>query len=231
MHGAILSHVFHQGGWCMMEKFSLDSLLEVVGELFSDEISIAVSDKDKYIYYRPSKRVDLKISIGDSVKKESLAYQAMTTGQKVSEFINRDVFGVPYHGMAVPHWNNGVLEGCVMAIYPAFTDGKSVITVRTNDGWVPTPFEDVKYVKVQDRKTVVVAANTVGTHKNTLQEFEYVLPRESFIRCHRSFIVNVHHIREIFPDTHSTFLLEMNDGKKIPVSQSYASYFRRLLGF
>ena len=52
-----------------------------------------------------------------------------------------------------------------------------------------------------------------------------------FIRCHRSFIVNVHHIKEIFPDTHSTFVLAMANGEKISVSQSYASYFRKLLGF
>ena len=69
------------------------------------------------------------------------------------------------------------------------------------------------------------------THKNTLQEFEYLLPRESFVRCHRSFIVNVHHIKEIYPDTHSTFVLAMDDGTRIPVSQSYSSYFRKLLGF
>ncbi|MEI2435280.1 LytTR family DNA-binding domain-containing protein, partial [Priestia megaterium] len=43
--------------------------------------------------------------------------------------------------------------------------------------------------------------------------------------------VNVTQIQEIYPDTHSTFLLVMNNGEKIPVSQSYASYFRKLLGF
>lgn len=44
--------------------------------------------------------------------------------------MNRDVFGIPYHGMAVPFSNNGKLEGCVTAIYPALTDGKSVVTLK-----------------------------------------------------------------------------------------------------
>lgn len=214
-----------------MDMLNLSSLLTVIGELFSDEISIAVSNKTEYIYYLPSKRIDLKIRKGDLIKEGTIAYKAMQEQQKVSEFINRDVFGIPYHGMAVPFFNDGEIEGVVTAIYPAFTDGKSVITVKTTDGWIPVAFEDVKYVKVSDRKTYIIAEGFTGTHKNTLQEFEYILPREFFIRCHRSFIVNVHHIREIFPDTHSTFVLEMNDGTKIPVSQSYASYFRRLLGF
>ena len=65
-------------------------------------MSIAVSDTEKYIYYRPSKRIDLKITPGDLCKEETLAYKALQGRQKVSEFINREVFGVPYHGMAVP---------------------------------------------------------------------------------------------------------------------------------
>ena len=214
-----------------MEKLTLESLLDVIGELLSDEISIAVSNKEEYIYYRSSKRIDLKITPGDPLKVGTIAHKAIVEKQKASEFINRDVFGVPYHGMAVPFHHDGKLEGCVMAIYPAYTDGKSVITVRTKDGWSPVSFKDVKYVEVKSRKTYVMADGFSGTHKNTLQEFEYLLPRDSFVRCHRSYIVNVHHIKEVFPDTHSTFLLAMDDDTTIPVSQSYSSYFRKLLGF
>lgn len=212
-------------------SLNLASLLDVMGELFSDEVSIAVSNMEEYIYYRRSKRIDLKIQPGDPIKEGTIAYKAISTKQKTSEFIDRSIFGVPYHGMAVPYYENDEIAGCVMAIYPAFTDGKSVVTVRTEDGWKPIPFHDVKYLEARDRKTHVISNECVGTHKNTLQEFEYILPRELFVRCHRSFIVNVHHIDEIFPDTHSTLLLSMTGGEKIPVSQSYSSYFRKLLGF
>jgi len=214
-----------------VEILNITSLLDVVGELFSDEISIAVTNTTEYIYYRPSKRVDLKIKPGDPVREGTIAYKAIAENQKVSEFINRELFGMPYHGMAVPFHKNGLIEGCVLAIHPTFTDGKVVVTVKTTDGWIPTPFTDVRYIEVKDRKTYVYAKEFVGTHKNTLQEFEYILPRQSFVRCHRSYIVNVNHIRAIYPDTHSTFVLAMDDQTKIPVSQSYSSYFRKLLGF
>ncbi|PKH10752.1 LytTR family DNA-binding domain-containing protein [Planomicrobium sp. MB-3u-38] len=214
-----------------MEKFTFGSLLDVMGELFSDEISIAVADTEQYIYYRPSKRIDLKIKPGDPVKEGTIAHKALMTNQKASEFIDREVFGVPYHGMAVPFEENGELQGCVLAIYPSYTEGKSVVTVKSPDGWKPVPFDDVVCLEVKDRKTHVHAAGFSGTNKNSLQEFEYSLPRETFIRCHRSFIVNVHHIEEIYPDTHSTFVLAMDNGSRIPVSQSYSSYFRKLLGF
>ncbi|WOV87475.1 LytTR family DNA-binding domain-containing protein [Sporosarcina oncorhynchi] len=208
-----------------------DSLLDVLGELFADEISIVVSNTREYIYYRPSKRVDLKIRPGDLVKEGSLAYKALTEGHKISEFIHRDMYGVPYHGMAVPFYDNHSIEGSVVAIYPAYTEGKSVVTLKTADGWVPVPFSEVKYLEVRERKTIVVSDRITGTHKNSLQNFEFILPHEQFIRCHRSYIVNVTKISEIYPDTHSTFLLRMNDGAEIPVSQSYSSYFRKMLDF
>ncbi|WP_425441462.1 LytTR family DNA-binding domain-containing protein [Salinibacillus kushneri] len=214
-----------------LEKFTIDSLLNVFGELFSDEVSIAVSNTKEYIYYRPSKRIDLKISAGDPIKKGTITDKAFSTGQKVSEFIDRNVFGIPYHGMAVPYFEGNAIVGCVTAIYPALTEGKSVITVKTLDGWKPIPFADVMFLEVRDRKTYVFTDKFTGVHNKALQQFEYILPRETFIRCHRSFIVNVHHIKEIYPDTHSTFVLEMKNGTSIPVSQSYSSYFRKLLGF
>lgn len=214
-----------------MESITVVSLLDVIGELFSDEISIAVSNTSEYIYYRPSKRIDLKIRPGDMVKEGTIAYKALGAQQRVSEFIDRDVFGVPYHGMAVPFLHEGKLEGCVTAIFPALTDGKSVVTMKTNDGWIPIPFSEVVYLEAKDKKTYVHTGGNSGTHKYSLQDFEYSLPKDSFIRCHRSFIVNVNHIKEIFPDTHSTFLLVMKNGDRVPVSQSYSSYFRKLLGF
>lgn len=214
-----------------MRELSLISLLDVIGDLFSDETSIAVSNMKEYVYYRPSKRIDLKIKAGDLVKEGTITHKALVTKQKVTEFINRDIYGVPYHGVAVPFPKTGEIEGCVTAVYPALTDGKSVVTVRTHDGWHPIPFSDVIYLEAKERKTHIFADGHSGTHKYSLQEFEFILPMDSFIRCHRSFIVNVNHIKEIYPDIHSTFVLVMSDGARISVSQSYSSYFRKLLAF
>ncbi|MDR7001266.1 LytTR family DNA-binding domain-containing protein [Neobacillus niacini] len=214
-----------------MESITVVSLLDVISELFSDEISIAVSNKTEYIYYRPSKRVDLKIRPGDLLKEGTIAHKALQTKQKISEFIDRDIFGIPYHGMAVPFFHDGKLEGCVTAIFPTLTSGKLVVTIKTEDGWIPIPFSQVIYLEAKYKKTYVCGNEHRGTHKYSLQEFEFLLPKDYFIRCHRSFIVNVNHIKAIYPDTHSTFVLSMDNGDQVPVSQSYSSYFRRLLGF
>lgn len=214
-----------------MEEITLASLLDTIGELFSDEVSIGVTNTKEYVFYRPSKRIDLKIRAGDIIKEGTIAHKALTSKQKVSEFINRDIYGVPYHGMAVPYSHNKEIEGVVLAIYPALTDAKSVVTVKTADGWIPIPFSKVVYLEAKDKKTKVYSGEFSGIHKNCLHDFEYFLPKDSFIRCHRSFIVNVNHIKAIYPDTHSTFVLCMDNDDMVPVSQSYSSYFRKLLGF
>ncbi|GAA0325989.1 LytTR family DNA-binding domain-containing protein [Bacillus carboniphilus] len=214
-----------------MEQFKASTILQVIGELYSDEASIAVSDREKYIYYQPSKRINLKIKPGDIVKEGTIAYKALRSQEKVSQFINRDVFGTPYYGMAVPLFEEEQLVGCVTAIFPTLTSGRSVVTVKVNDGWVPIPFPDVLYIEAKDKKTYVFSEHHTGTHKDTLNEFDYHLPKDHFVRCHRSYIVNVKHIQEIYPDTHSTFVLLMKNNEKIPVSQTYSSYFRKLLGF
>ncbi|HHY74869.1 MAG TPA: LytTR family transcriptional regulator [Bacillus bacterium] len=212
-----------------MSEFSLSILIDVIGELFLDETSIAVSNDKEYLYYRPSKRINLKIKPGDPIKEGTITYKALKTGQKVSEYISRDVYGVPYHGTAVPFTTEGK-KGCITAVFPTLTSATSIVTVKVEDGWIPVPFNKVVYLEAKNRKTYVITENCTGTHKDSLNEFDYYLPKETFIRCHRSFIVNVTQIKMIQPDTHSTFLLEMNNGTEIPVSQSYSSYFRKLLG-
>ncbi|WP_416829024.1 LytTR family DNA-binding domain-containing protein [Ectobacillus polymachus] len=214
-----------------MKGFTVESLLGVMSELLSDETSLAVSNTKEYVYYRPSNRIDLKIKPGDLVKKGTITYKAIMTKQKVAEFVSRDIFGVPYQGRAVPFFYEGDLVGCVTSIYPALINGKSFVTVKLNDRYVPVSLQKVIYVEAKDRRTFVYSEEYVGTHKYSLQEFEYFLPKDIFIRCHRSFIVNVNFIKEIFPDIHSTFILVMKNGIKIPVSQTYSSYFRKILGF
>ncbi|WP_050613945.1 LytTR family DNA-binding domain-containing protein [Bacillus testis] len=214
-----------------MESLDFESFLEVLSELFSHEVSLAISDTEHYLYFRPSRRIDLKLKAGDPVKAGTITHQALNSGKKVSDVINRDVLGVPYKGQAIPFYKNEMLQGCVTAIYPAAILGKSVITIKKNDGWIPVPFPQVIYMEAKNRRTYVFSERGNGTHKDSLQEFEFSLPIDTFIRCHRSFIVNVHQIQEIYPDSHSTFILSMSNGDKIPVSQSYSSYFRKLLSF
>jgi DNA-binding LytR/AlgR family response regulator len=56
------------------------------------------------------------------------------------------------------------------------------------------------------------------------------LDLEKFWRAHRSFIVNIQHIREVVPWFKSSYQLRMDDAKKteIPVSRAQTKRLREL---
>jgi len=217
-----------------LDKRTISSIFEVVNELFPKDTSIAVSDEKQFIYYKPSKQVDLKIKPGDIVKVGTITHKALEQQHKISEQINNsDVFGMSYFGTSVPILDSGNMKGCVTAVLPAKPTEflANFITIKTGDRWIPLQYEQIFYLEAENRKTKIQSVHGEGIHKYNLTELEMILPTDSFIRCHRSYIVNVHYIAEIHPDSHSTFLLIMKDKKKIPVSQTYSRYFRHALQF
>jgi two-component system LytT family response regulator/two-component system response regulator LytT len=80
--------------------------------------------------------------------------------------------------------------------------------------------------------TISVVTPTVEGHSNcrTLEELLDQLDPEAFWRAHRSFVVNIQHIREVVPWFKSSYQLRMDDPKKteIPVSRSQTKRLKEL---
>lgn len=216
-----------------MDSKTVSFVMNVMGEFLPKDAAIAVADHRNFIYYQPGRKVDLRIQPGDAVKEDTVTYKALTVRKKISQYIVENGFGIPYYGISTPILDDGNPAGCVTAIMPArpSVQQSNFLTVRLDESWVPVPYEEVMFLEAQNRKTRVKSCRGDGFHKLNLTELEMTLPDEKFIRVHRSFIININYIAEIRPDFHSTFLLIMSNGEKIQVSQTYASQFRRKLGF
>lgn len=67
----------------------------------------------------------------------------------------------------------------------------------------------------------------------TLSELEERLARSGFFRAHRSYLVNLQHVKEVIPYTRNSFSLILDDvdSTKIPLSKSAAAELRELLGY
>ena len=80
--------------------------------------------------------------------------------------------------------------------------------------------------------TISVVTRTVEGHSNcrTLEELMDQLDPETFWRAHRSYVVNIHHIREVVPWFKSSYQLRMDDAQKteIPVSRAQTKRLREL---
>ncbi len=67
----------------------------------------------------------------------------------------------------------------------------------------------------------------------TLSELEERLARSGFFRAHRSYLVNLQHVKEVIPYTRNSFTLRLNDDEntEIPLSKAAAGELRALLGY
>lgn len=98
-----------------------------------------------------------------------------------------------------------VLVNPVEILYADASDGKAILT--TPDGRLRTPF--------------------------TLSELEKRLQHRGFFRTHRSYLVNLQHVKEVIPYTRNSFSLRLDDSQEtvIPLSKTAAIDLKELLGF
>jgi two-component system response regulator LytT len=92
--------------------------------------------------------------------------------------------------------------------------------------------QDVVYATIEDGLITVVAANLEGqSNYRTIEELQSNLDPDMFWRVHRSYLVNIHKIKEVIPWFKSSFQLRMDDKKQseIPVSRVQTKRLRALL--
>jgi two-component system LytT family response regulator/two-component system response regulator LytT len=91
--------------------------------------------------------------------------------------------------------------------------------------------EDLIFATIGDGLITVSAREADGTSNyRTLEEMHAALDAEVFWRPHRSYLVNIHHIKEVVPWFKSSYMLKMNDKKQteIPVSRQQTKRLREL---
>ncbi len=92
--------------------------------------------------------------------------------------------------------------------------------------------QDVVYATIDDGLITVVASNLEGqSNYRTIEELQSNLDPDTFWRVHRSYLVNIHRIKEVIPWFKSSFQLRMDDKKQteIPVSRVQTKRLRALL--
>jgi two-component system, LytTR family, response regulator len=57
--------------------------------------------------------------------------------------------------------------------------------------------------------------------RETMSGVESKLPKERFLRIHRSAIVNLEAVREMVPSPHGDFVIVLRSGKRLPLSRGY----------
>jgi two-component system LytT family response regulator/two-component system response regulator LytT len=92
--------------------------------------------------------------------------------------------------------------------------------------------EDFIYASIQDGTITIFALDAEGeSNYRTIEELAGTLDADVFWRPHRSYLVNINHIKEVMPWFKSSFMIKMNDKRQteIPVSRTQTKRLRELL--
>jgi len=91
--------------------------------------------------------------------------------------------------------------------------------------------EDMLFATIEAGSISVIARDAEGrSNYRTLEEMHAALDSDSFWRPHRSYLVNIHHIKEVIPWFKSSYILKMSDKKRteIPVSRAQTKRLHEL---
>jgi two-component system response regulator LytT len=109
---------------------------------------------------------------------------------------------------------------------------RTKLLVKNNNRNFIVDAQDVVYATIDDGLITVVATNVEGeSNYRTIEELQSNLDPATFWRVHRSFLVNIHRIKEVIPWFKSSFQLRMDDKKQteVPVSRVQTKRLRALL--
>jgi two-component system, LytTR family, response regulator len=114
---------------------------------------------------------------------------------------------------------------------PEPTSPVNRIVVRKGNAINLIPVEQVRYVEAQDDYVMIYHAAGKALKQQTMKFYEDNLPKNDFVRIHRSYIVKVEEIKRIEPygkDNHIAILLS---GDKLPVSRAGYKHLKEELNF
>jgi two-component system LytT family response regulator len=96
----------------------------------------------------------------------------------------------------------------------------------------------VVFLRVEEIDWIEAAGNYLRLHvgkdfhllRETMNALEARLDPESFVRIHRSTIVNLARVRELQPAFHGDFVVILENGTELTLSRNYRSKLQNLLG-
>lgn len=118
-----------------------------------------------------------------------------------------------------------VLGRYLMQALEQLSDTNDVLQLQSNGGIIAVPFISILYLEVLGHSVSVVTDSGTYTVNATLNSFEQQLENHGFLRVHKSYLVNMRHIKKF-----QCRELTLDNGSTLRVSEkSYAEQKRKYL--
>jgi two-component system LytT family response regulator len=125
-----------------------------------------------------------------------------------------------------------LLSGAAPASDLPVPRGAPLSRVVVKDGVTVTvlPVSKIDYVKAEDDYVLLRADGRNHLKNQTLASLEEVLPKERFVRIHRSYLLNLDRLVRLEPSATGAPTAVLTDGARLPVSRTGAQRLHDRLG-
>ncbi len=104
------------------------------------------------------------------------------------------------------------------------------LTIKLTGRTVLLPVDEIDWIETHGNYLKVHAGRESHLIRATMQSLETKLNPEKFVRVHRSVIVNVEKVKEIYPRSNGDQDLVLQNGRQLMLSRNYRDKFFELLG-
>lgn len=105
------------------------------------------------------------------------------------------------------------------------------ISLWKNDKLFVINVNDICYCESKEHDLLLYTKDNNFRITSSISDFYKKLPQNVFLRCHRSYIVNLDKITEIIPWFNNTYMLKLKGiTAEVPVSRQNISEFKQLMG-
>jgi two-component system LytT family response regulator len=121
--------------------------------------------------------------------------------------------------------NVGELLRSLKTEHKTFYD--SHIFVQKSEKLLNLPVEEIMFLEASGDYTILTTKSDQFVSSSGIGKLEEILNPETFIRVHRSTIININFLKEIEKHFNGGMIVKMQTGKSFPVSRTYAKVIRK----
>jgi len=105
------------------------------------------------------------------------------------------------------------------------------IVVRKGNSLNLIPVEQIRYVEAQDDYVMIYHTTGKALKQQTMKFYEENLPKDDFVRIHRSYIVKIEEIKRIEPYGKDNHIAILQSDDRLPVSRAGYKHLKEELKF
>jgi two-component system, LytTR family, response regulator len=112
---------------------------------------------------------------------------------------------------------------------PSSRPGADRLAVRVGERVLYLRIAEIDWIEAADDVVRLHVGKQVFEHRTTLAQLEQRLPTKTFVRIHRSTIINLERVREFQPWFQGDWIVILADGTRLQSGKSYRARLRELI--